>query len=413
MKKIQLYIIAALILLSCGMVQGNEFGPKSYTGVVLNKKTNRPIVRCKVFVKGTEVGTITNNDGEFSIKVKKEDSGKDIVFSALGYATYEAKSSKLAKTGNRIILLPISRVLDEVIIRDPKDLLIEALSKISDNYPTSSENLTAFYRETVKKNRKYVDISQGSINIKKTSYKSYGTDKARIEKGYRNMDYKALDTLVFKLKGGVRTMLYLDVVKHPGQILSNDVIEHYNYELNDIVWIDQKLNYEIGFAPKPNRNVPLYTGKIYVEGESLGISGMSFGFLGNDLKEATKTLVKKKPSLAKVYPIKVWYDIEYRKSGDKWYQYYTKSSLDMKINWKKKLFNSTFFSNSEMVVTDRRKGTPAPPIERQEALRSNHIFSEVAEKISDEEFWASHNIIKPEDDLKKAIAKINKKKGKQ
>lgn len=414
MKKIGTIILSTLLFVAFGtvsMATKSEEEQKEYSGRVLDKKNNAAISRCKVYIKGTEIGTITNSDGGFTIKVKKEDAQKNLVFSAVGYARYEVNPETLDKSENKIYLLPMSVVMDEIVIWDPIDLLMEALSRAEQNYSNSHETLTAFYRETIKKNKKYVDVSQGNLNIKKTPYGSNANDRAQILKGYRSKAYSAMDTLVFKLKGGVNTMLYLDAVKHPGLILRRDMIQYYDYEISDVKMIDDMLNYEISFAPKPNLNTPLYTGKIYIEGKSLGISEISFGYTGKDLVMATSTLVQKKPSLAKVTPLKVWYDVEYRKSGRTWYQYYTKSNLDMKVNWKKRLFNSTFYSNSEMVVTDRKIGAPIPPIGKDQTVRSHHFFAEKASQISDEEFWSAYNIIRPEDDLKKALTKIEKKAG--
>jgi len=42
---------------------------KSYTGKILDSKSRKPIVFANVVLKGTNIGTVTNADGEFLIKV--------------------------------------------------------------------------------------------------------------------------------------------------------------------------------------------------------------------------------------------------------------------------------------------------------------------------------------------------------
>ena len=64
-----------------------------FTGKILDEKTSRPIVFANVVLKGTNVGTVTNGDGEFLIKAPVEWNVEDIEITHLGYQT---KTIKLA-----------------------------------------------------------------------------------------------------------------------------------------------------------------------------------------------------------------------------------------------------------------------------------------------------------------------------
>lgn len=80
------------------------------TGQVVDEK-GESIIGATVQVKGTSDGTITDFDGNFSLKGKV---GNTLVVSYVGYSTQDVKISKM--TGNRIVLKEDTEVLDEVVV---------------------------------------------------------------------------------------------------------------------------------------------------------------------------------------------------------------------------------------------------------------------------------------------------------
>jgi hypothetical protein len=81
-------------------------------GVVLDE-SNEPIPYVNVMVKNTDIGTITDGLGNFSIALKKNRGRIEISF--LGYETLLEKVSK--KTGFlRVILKEEADQLDEILI---------------------------------------------------------------------------------------------------------------------------------------------------------------------------------------------------------------------------------------------------------------------------------------------------------
>ena len=80
------------------------------TGQVVDEK-GESVIGATVQVKGTSDGTITDFDGNFSLKAKV---GNTLVVSYVGYSTQEVKISK--QTGNRIVLKEDAEVLDEVVV---------------------------------------------------------------------------------------------------------------------------------------------------------------------------------------------------------------------------------------------------------------------------------------------------------
>lgn len=61
------------------------------SGTVKNNETGAPLVGASVVVKGTTKGTVTNNDGKFSLDVPSKGNNNVIVISSLGFISSEIK----------------------------------------------------------------------------------------------------------------------------------------------------------------------------------------------------------------------------------------------------------------------------------------------------------------------------------
>lgn len=405
MKK---FVLVLGVFLMFGLSGSLQAQGKFYeiSGTISDKNSKKPIPACNVYVRSKDFGTVANSKGKFSIKVPNDLLDLNLVFSNIGYGTIEIPISRLTPQDNVINLTPTTIIMEELVVREAETILREALGRVPENYPENHEMLTTFYRETIKKNNSYVDISQGILDVFKLPYQKVGRDQVKITKGFRTQDYKTQDTLVFKIMGGPNTMLLLDLVKNPGLILSNDVLDYYTYELTDIRELDGQKHYEISFVPKDKSDPQLYTGRIFIEQKTLAISEIKFGYSPETVKLAGRNLVKDKPRLARLTPLKVEYELKYREFKGRWYLYYVKNELAMRCNWKKKLFNSTFRSVSEMVITDRNLMN-VKPFDKEDRVDNFLVFSEEAGKHYDDSFWEDYTIIRPEDDIRKALSKIN------
>ncbi len=408
MKK--LLIIIGLITMVMGPASAQKAAEfREISGKVIDAESKKPLPQSNVYIKNADIGTVANNAGEFLLKIPQSLSKGTIVVSSIGYMAFEKSINELADGELEVSLKPVSVLLNEVVINDPNAILRLAMERKRENYPNDFQALTTFYREIIKKNRSFIDVSQGILHVSKASYGDQTGDQLSIVKGSRVQQYKKDDTLAFKIMGGPNTMLLLDIVKHPGIVLNPETFEFYNYTLEGMELIDGKQNYTIRFEPNAEYTTPLYSGLIYVDVNSYAISGLSFGYDQRNIRKATDQLVRKKPIFAKLTPLKVQYDVKYRETNGVWYLDYVRDEIEMRCNWKKKLFNSTFNSVSEMVVTQKGAFDSQTAINRKNTTKISDIFSEKVGMYKDPGFWEHYSIIKPEDDLRKALAKIEEK----
>ncbi|MGB4328612.1 MAG: carboxypeptidase-like regulatory domain-containing protein, partial [Tenuifilum sp.] len=104
----QFLIILVALLLGNLSLMAQEI---SVTGKVTDAADGTPMIGVAIVVKGTTTGTITNVDGEFSIKCKGNDV---LVFSFVGYTTQEVAVG--SRSVINVQMKQESKEIDEVIV---------------------------------------------------------------------------------------------------------------------------------------------------------------------------------------------------------------------------------------------------------------------------------------------------------
>lgn len=384
---------------------------RTFTGKVIDVATKKPIEYANVYLLGSSLGTVTNAEGEFVLKVPVTELSRKVGFSYLGYQNMVLQLADMKAKDNVIKMSTSAVSLDEVVIRtdDPLDLLNMAFRKIPENYKSDPEMLIGFYRETVKQNKSYVAVAEAVLDVYKSSYSSViDNDRVQIYKGRKSQDVKKMDTLMFKLQGGPRTSFLLDVVKNPGELLSEDYLQNYNFRFAGFATIDGRDNYVIEFDQKQNVELPLYKGRIYLDTKNMAFSRLEFSLSQKALVLASSDLVRKKPMDLKVDVLGADYLVNYRVLNNKWYLNHVKTELTFRCNWKKKRYNSTYTTALEMAVTDRDTININKSRYKDQSKQTD-IFADKVNSYKDENYWGEYNYIKPDESIESVINKLNRK----
>jgi hypothetical protein len=382
-----------------------------FTGKVIDNATRKPVVFANVYLIGSSLGTVTNAEGEFILKVPFSDLGRQVGISNLGYKNQVVDLADLKGKENTIRLELTATTLEQVVIRteDPVELLKMAYRRIGENYNSDPEMQVGFYRETVKQNRSYVAVAEAVLDVYKSPYTSImDYDRVKIFKGRKSEDLKKMDTLMFKLQGGPRTSFLLDVVKNPGEILSEEYFDKYNFKFSGYASIDGRDNYVIEFDQRDDVDIALYKGGIYLDTKNMAISRLDFSFSEKALEIADHELVRKKPMDLKIDVLGADYSINYRMLEDEWYLNHVRSELIFKCNWKKKRFNATYTTVLEMAVTDRNTAN-INKAKYKDQTKMTDIFADKVNAYKDENYWGEYNYIKPDESIESVINKLNKK----
>jgi len=383
---------------------------KQFKGSILDSKTRNELIFASISVSGTTISTISNSEGKFSIKIPLEKQNSNLVISYLGYKNKVIPIKDLKPEKNILVLEPSNTILEEVVVKvlDAKNIFLAVLKNRSQNYGVDPIQMTGFYRETIRKRRSYVSLSESIVTIQKQPFSLGSQDQINLFKGRKNADYAKLDTVNFKLQGGPFSALYIDLIKYPSFLFSENAFEVYDFSLEEITQINDNQVLVLAFKQKPNNENPLYYGKLYIDAKSLAVISASFQLNVEDKVKAGLQFTSKKPVGVDVYPTEVRYQINYRQQNGKWIFAYSRGDLTFKLKWDKKIFNSIYSTTFEMAVTDwKEQDIKENQITKK--LTSNVIMSDKVDSLADPDFWGEYNIIEPEKSIETAIRKIQRK----
>ena len=377
----------------------------SVQGNVVDAVSGRPMESVHVSVPGRHYATVTNADGDFTIKSDQPVS--EVVFSYLGYRTLRQKA---VGAPLRVRLTPESMPLTEasIITGDPREILGEAIRRIPDNYSKNPELMECFYRETVRKRNRYIFVSEAVARLYKTGYDgNIYRDRAALEKSRILLSQRRTDTLSVKMQGGPTQALTFDVVKNPDILFDEEELTPYEFEMGMPTYIGDRLQFVIHFHPG-SRPVDwaLFHGTLYIDRELLSFTRIEMSMDMSDVDKATRQMIIKKPLSLRVTPKELSVVISYRlKDGQSRLEYF-RSTMRFNCDWKKRLFATAYAVVNELVVTDLRE--PAVPISRAEAFRSVDYLIEKAAEFQDPDFWKDYNIIEPSESLEHAIGRLRR-----
>ena len=385
---------------------------KYFKGTILDSKTKNELTFASITVSGSNISTISNSEGDFLIKIPIYKQDASLIISYLGYKDKVISINNLKQEKNLLYLEPINVQLKDVVVNgiDANKLFSNVLNNRSKNYGDSAIQMIGFYRESIKKRRTYVSVLESIVNIEKMSFSSGVQDQVNILKGRKNVDYTKLDTINFKLEGGLYTSLFIDLIKEPSNIFSENVFDFYNFRFEDITQINDKEVLIISFKQKSTLEDPdpLYSGKLFIDSKSLAIISATFKLNVENRIKAGLIFTRKKPKGLDIYPTEVNYQVDYRQQNNKWIFSYSRGDITFKLNWDKWIFNTSYNTTFELVNTNWENLDSQAQINTQK-LSPYVIMSDRISNSVDINFWGEYNIIEPEKSIESAIKKIKSK----
>ena len=381
--------------------------PLKVSGRVVEKDGKTPIDYAAVTIEGEYIGTMTNHEGNFDLTIPYQFGNKKLVVSCLGYHQNVLSLKTLEKE-------PIIRLEDETIrLRevqvkptDPGTILQQFRKNIGTNYLDEPQLMTTFYRETARQDGNYVGVWEAVMEILKTPYKLDEADRVRFLKG-RKADLNRKPKAVYlKIQGGPLGVNNLDVVKNPETFLDPEYEYLYQYRFKQPEMVDGRLTWIIYFDRLGETDFPCFNGELLIDAESYALVGAEYSYDKKSLKINGQTFIQKEPFGFDTRPEDVEYSVRYRLINGKWQFFSGHSDIIFRIKQKRK-FKTEYRNVTDVLVTQQY------PFPRKARFGPDGIFHEkdiFSEKIGqyDKAYWENYNVIKPDEDLSKAIKEANK-----
>ena len=385
---------------------------KEVKGLIIDNATSKNLSLVSIQIENSNIGTVSNLEGEFTLKIPDDYINNRLVITLIGYDDKFISISELSSDTNKIALTPSSINLSEVNItafKNAEDLVRALFDKKKENYSNERAIMTSFYRETIKKRKKNVSLSEAVVNLYKQPYSKSHRDFMKLLRSRKSTDYTKLDTIALKLQGGPYNTLYIDVMKYPEYIFVPESLSNYDFSFGKPTEINGNGVYTVHFKQKENIYDPLYYGTLYISSSSFALVRAQYNLNVANKSEASKLFVKRKPTDVNVQPEAISYQVDYRNKDNTWYYGYGKASLTFRVKKRRKLFSSVYSLTCEMAVTDWKASSSPEEWSKAGNISKSIILVDEASGFSDPEFWGDYNVIEPEKSIESAIRKIKKK----
>lgn len=409
MNKLRFIYLGLMFILQSPSFAQNTYS--EYKGKVVDAINNRALEYVSLNVLETNISTVTNSEGEFLLKVPQAYKDSKIVVALLGYTK---KVINLADLSENISVIKFEEAYTELkevnvsAFKDADKLVRKVFTEKIKTIQNQSVYMTAFYRETIKRRNRNVSLTEAVVNIIKQPYTSANRDAVKLGKARKSTDYKRLDTVSLKLQGGPFSTLYLDIMKYPEYIFTEESFDTYRFSFDAPTTVNNRNVYVVDFKPR-NKTLDLsYFGKLYIDAETLALVSASYLLDVSNKGKSRNLLVKRKPRDIVVYPLEAKYKVDYKQNRGKWYYSYSNLSLKFKVNKKREIFNKVYTLSSEMAVTDWELNADDIKIKNKDKLRPTVIITDAISGFSDPDFWGEYNLIEPDKSIESAIEKIRK-----
>lgn len=383
------------------------------TGVVRDVESRAVLERVYIAVGGTNIGTVSNTDGRFTLKLPADVTAEELHFAHIGYRNRTLSLRDRAQQDGELTvwMIPSAVSVEQVNIYggDPHRLVEMAIEQIKENYAPHPHQFTAFYRETIQKRRRYISVAEAVLDVYKGDYlvRNPMRDRAQLKRGRRLMSQRRRDTLAVKVAGGPAMPVFLDQVKNPDDLLSADHLSDYAFTMEQPVMHDNRPHHVVSFRPQVALDYALYIGKLYIDQASLAITRAEYRLDLSDRNKAIARILQKRPLGVRFRPQEVSFVVTYKRQEGRYYLNYLRYDVRFRCDWRSRSFAANYTTSSEMVMVDRSE--PTTVIKPRDAYRQGELFYDVVDAYWDADYWQDYNIIEPTVSLEEAVDRLRKR----
>lgn len=272
-------------------------------GSIKDKATGERLPYVALQVSGTYVGTQSNADGHYVLKVADNRLSDTVVFSLMGYEKLHISISDLRKQ-RHVKLTPHNIELKEVTVKDfasPQSLLDEVLRRIPQNYHSTPTVSTFFFRKWSMANDSLYLFYESLTDVYRAGYGNFNkrliyigfSGKSNLKSNYKDiLKYRlpVFDTsYLLSVVGSPSTMRGMmtyydhdaiqDVVEFPNAsyVFAKRKRKDYNYKLEEFTDAEGKEFYLITMMSKSKYS---YTFTLVIDKTDLAVCKITYQYSG-------------------------------------------------------------------------------------------------------------------------------------
>ncbi len=250
------------LLLVC-LVTINSFAQEAFIsikGKLLDSRLNQPIPYASVYIKGSSIGTTTNDDGVFLFHIPSTLQRDTLIISVIGYDHFKSVVSAIADKENIVRLRQSATILSEVVVKASKkeltgkDIVKKAVASIPTNYPMKPFMIEGFFRDLQKENDKPVELLEAALKFR---YKDYnpGYEDVEIIEVRRSINKRHPINGTYDRHNSIFDLMEDNYVKHRFGPIDT---KGWKFEIDSILAYNQTTVYKISGTKSPSQTATLF-----------------------------------------------------------------------------------------------------------------------------------------------------------
>src|SRR5690606_36908141 len=197
-KSIKYFYIIIFALLSV-----SAFSQKELKNKIVDFMTLMPIESASIYVQNTTIGTVSNADGKFVLVVPNEFVNDTLIVSSIGYKSFKSTVAEFDNTAE-IYLEEDVASLDEVLLvaetrpKTGNDIVLKAMSKLSDNMPELPYLQKGFLRHKERNKKEFKWLIESASTLYDSSFPSPTQQnlKINVDQVRKSDDLRDVDSLL-------------------------------------------------------------------------------------------------------------------------------------------------------------------------------------------------------------------------
>jgi hypothetical protein len=249
-------------------------------GRVLDADTHQPIPNAQVGIGNNRLGTSTNLDGRFALRVPAAYQASELEVALLGYRPYRRPLPPLPAAELLIELRVSPASLGTVnITASAEGIIREAVARIPLNYAVRPSQLTGFYRESDDEatSQRYDYLVEGLLQVYKPGYQ-YPREQGQVQiLESRRVDLRTAQPgavlAPINWVAGAFVPHRFDFVHNRAEFISAAYFKHYQYRLSPQTSFQGRAVYVVTFGPRPGTDRANFAGEVYIDEQSYAFLG--------------------------------------------------------------------------------------------------------------------------------------------
>lgn len=247
------------VFIFCGINAVAQPEPVVVAGVVRDEETREPLPYASLSLKGTPVGTVSNEAGEFSMTISERLRDDTLVVSYVGYRRHMQPLSAIPAHEHLEILLFIeATVLKEVLVNsngiDANQIIEKAIQSIDTNYPSSPFLMEACFRETLEQDGKCVALTEAALKVYDRHFQrrlNNGiTEEVRILEARSSINYADPIVRSVRRQNAIMDLLDNNPVHYTRGLLNT---KYFEYKIDSVFQTKDDIVYVIATIPGRHR----------------------------------------------------------------------------------------------------------------------------------------------------------------